>query len=63
MQFKMKNDGSYVADGNHDRIYEISQGSHGTWVLTVMSLQDVSIHETLEDCFNEAASWEEGDEE
>jgi hypothetical protein len=63
MQFKMKKDGSYVAAGNNDRIYEISQGPHGTWVLTVMSFLCAEVYETLEDCFNEAASWEEGGDE
>ena len=63
MQFKMKKDGSYVAVGKHERIYEISQGPHGTWVLNVMSFLCAEVRETLEDCFDEAASWEGEDEE
>ena len=63
MQFKMKKDGSYVAVGKHDRVYEITRGPHGTWLLNVMSFIYADVHESLEDCFNEAASWEEGDEE
>jgi hypothetical protein len=63
VQFKMKADGSYVAVGNRDRIYEITEGPHGTWMLTVMSFIHADVHETLKDCFASAASWEEEDEE
>jgi len=59
MQFKMRKDGSYVAVGQHDRIYEVTEGPHGTWLLEVMSLICSNVHETLQDCFDEAASWEE----
>jgi hypothetical protein len=63
MQFKMRKDGSYVAVGKHDRIYEITEGPHGTWLLEVMSFIGASVHEALEDCFDEAATWEQEDEE
>ena len=63
MQFKMRKDGSYVAVGKHDRIYEITEGPRGTWLLEAMSLICSNVHETLEDCFDEAATWEQEDEE
>ena len=58
MQFKMQKDGSYVAEGKRDWQYEITEGPHGTWVLKVVSCVHTQTLETLEECFDTAATWE-----
>jgi hypothetical protein len=58
MRFKMERDGSYLAEGEGDWRYEITEGPHGTWVLKVSGCVHKQTLETLEECFDTAETWE-----